>query len=153
LSYLSYTSFTTKLSRALFILLAMVVMLACSKFPSHPASTVKGDTIEVRISALVPQVPSYFSYTLNDRKINYFVLLIDGKVQSYFDACETCHPKKLGFRYEDGYLYCRACNEKYSVRDLETGRGNCYPVKLPGEQKGDKYIILIDSLKDNSRLF
>ena len=130
-----------------------MVLFSCSNPPSHPEVKATGDTFEVNLASLVPEVPSYFSYTYKGRKINFFVIMVDGRVQSYFDACETCHPKKLGFRYEGGYLYCRACSEKYSVKDLETGHGNCYPVKLSGQQKGDKYIITLDSLIENSRLF
>ncbi|MFC1769811.1 Fe-S-containing protein [Nitrospirota bacterium] len=142
-----------KTARVLLVLFAAIVLFSCSKPPSNPEATVIEDAVEINIASLIPEVPSYFTYTYKDRKINYIVIMVDGKVQSYFDACETCHPKKLGFRYEDGYLYCRACSEKYSVKDLETGHGNCYPVKLHGDRVGDKYIIAINSLIENIRLF
>jgi hypothetical protein len=50
------------------------------------------------------------------------------RVLSFLDACLSCYPRKLGYKYTDGYVVCRACDTTYSVFKLEKGIGGCYPI-------------------------
>ena len=124
-----------------FIVLVLA-LCACVEKPDHyPLARLSGDAVRLDTAALKEGEPLFLSYLHNGKRINFFVLMIKGGVQSYFDACAKCAPKKLGYGFSDGGLRCRACGMRYPVDGLE-GIGSCYPVKLEGRvSAGGNYII------------
>jgi hypothetical protein len=84
---------------------------------------------------------------LDGKKINFFLVKINGDVQSYFDACAICYQKRVGYRVESEEIVCRACDLRYSIYDLKIGKGSCHPIELMGHIEKGVYIISIDALK------
>jgi len=78
---------------------------------------------------------------------------MDTGVQSYFDACASCYPHKLGYGCEDGSVVCRNCGQRFSIHKLEKGLGGCYPIKLEGRTENDKYLIPRASLEAEAGKF
>jgi uncharacterized membrane protein len=111
------------------------------------------DYASVEVGHLKEKVPEFFSYNYMGKRINFFVIKINGRVSSFLDACSTCYPKKAGFRYEDGYISCRACDVSYHVEDIEKGIGSCIPLKLPGEEKEGRYLISLRALEERADKF
>lgn len=90
--------------------------------------------------------PEFYSLSIDGKRLSFFVVMINGKVQSYFNACERCYPKKLGFSPDHGFMRCRACDAKYPFYKLKEGLGDCSPVRLKGTEKNGTYIITKESL-------
>ncbi|MFN3480800.1 MAG: Fe-S-containing protein [Thermodesulfovibrionales bacterium] len=107
----------------------------------------------VDIEQLVEKRPLFYSYNYNNKRINFFVIKINGRVTSYLDACRECYPKKLGFGFDDGHIYCRSCNVRYPVDEIEKGLGSCYPIKITGEERGGKYFIPLKILQKRADIF
>jgi len=107
----------------------------------------------VDISALKPEIPQFYTYTYLGKNISFFVVKLKDGVQSYFDACVTCYPKKLGYRCESNYVTCRACNMDFSVHKLEKGIGGCYPIKLEGKTANGRYLIPVKTLESMAKKF
>lgn len=132
-----------------FLLLALILiaalLLSCAKESAYPEAPVSGAEIVIDTLPLKPDLPQYFTYLGPDRKINLFVIRIDDEVLSFLDACLSCTPRR-GFAFSDGYFTCKVCGTKYSVSEVKHGIGGCYPIRIPGELKGDKYHIKISSL-------
>ena len=140
--------------RYLFVILfAASLLSSCNNQSSFKQISLDGSIAEVDTKSLIDNQPEFYTVTLDGRKINFFVVMVNGEVQSYFNVCLTCYPKKLGFRFKDGGVICRTCNVSYPVDSLKDGIGNCYPIKLKGLRENDKYVISKEDLRAGWKYF
>ena len=147
-----------RLSMQFDMLLASVCLLllftACAKVPVYSAAPFDGNKVRIELNSLTEKKALFYTFQYRgSKKINYFVIRIDGEVQSYFDACIKCYPRKLGYQAHNDRLVCRACNVDYSVYDLKDGIGSCYPIKLKGHAEGYFYLIDKDDLLQGIKYF
>jgi uncharacterized membrane protein len=117
------------------------ILVSCAKGPSYIKAPFNGLTSEIDVSTLMPKQPRFYSLSIENKKISFFLVKVNGDIQAYFNACRECYPKKAGFRFENGYIKCKSCNEWFPVETLQNGIGSCYPIPLKGDLKGDKYVI------------
>lgn len=129
-----------------------LVLAACAEKPTYQEVGLAGDEVVIALDGLREAEPVFYSFHHEGKKIDFIVLKIDGEVQSYFDACAKCFPKKLGYRAADGELRCVACGERYPLDDLR-GIGSCYPVLLEGKPVGQNYIIKKAAIIRGARYF
>ncbi len=140
--------------RAFLLTVVLVItVFACSSGPSYPEAPIKGDSAVIDTSDLTPGEPLFLSHRYEGKCINFFIIKLEGRVMSFFDACETCYLQKKGFSHEPGYVTCRACGASFPVEDIETGVGSCYPIKLAGRTEGHYYIIELKDLRAHARKF
>ena len=123
------------------------------KGPSYIAAPFNGYTSEIDVSTLMPKQPRFYSLSIDGKKISFFLVKVDGEIQSYFNACRACYPKKLGFSFEEGYMKCRSCNERWPLESLRDGIGGCCPIPLKGGLNGDKYVINREALAEGMIFF
>lgn len=102
---------------------------------------------------LKPEIPQFYTYRYNGKNISFFVLKLNERVVSFFDACASCYPHKRGYKYDDGSMVCRACNMRFSVYKLEKGLGGCYPIRLQGRTENGKYLISLALLEQEAGKF
>jgi uncharacterized membrane protein len=131
----------------LFALAVLTGVTSCSRQPIYPPPAVSDGNAVVDVSALKPETPQFFTYQYRGKNISFFLIRMNGGVQSYFDACVTCYPKKRGYQNKDGYIECRACDMHFSVYKLEKGMGGCYPIKLEGRMENGRYLIPVAALE------
>ena len=137
------------------ILLAFLVpaLSSCDHQPSYPPAAQHGTNIVIDPSTLEPDVPKFYSYSYQDKNVNFFVIKIDGKVSSFFDACASCYAQKKGYRCEDGAVVCRYCGMKFPIYKLEKGLGSCFPIKIEGRMENGKYLIPVVVLESEAGKF
>jgi len=116
-------------------------LASCSRQPKYAAPPVEGGNIVISIAPLPLNVPQYFTYPTQGKHVDFFVIRMHDRVLSFLDACITCYPQKLGYRYEEGSVVCRACDTRYSIYKLEKGIGGCFPIKVEGKQVNGAYLI------------
>lgn len=138
---------------SLLFLTLLPALMSCSRQPVYPPPVFSGNDAIVDVSTLKPEIPQFYTYQYNGKHISFFVLKLDNEVLSFLDACVTCYPHKQGYRYEDGVVVCRACNQRFPVHKLEKGIGNCYPIKIAGRMENGKYLIPRSSLEQESGKF
>ena len=143
------------MKRISYITFLFIIFLAsCAKQPVYPEPERIGSDVVINISSLKPGTPEFFTYHYNkSRNINFFVINIDGKILSFFDACERCYPKKLGYRFDDGSVVCRACDIRFPLSEIEKGIGSCSPIKLEGHVKDGKYFIPVSNIEGKADKF
>ena len=135
------------------ISLALALTAACSGKPDHPSlPIVSGGKVLIEVSSLEEGRPRFYTYSFEGGKVDYFAVLVDGAVESYFDACRKCSSSKKGFRFRNGKLQCKACGESYDTSKLQ-GTGSCHPIALKGVREGDHYVIAISDMLEGSRYF
>ena len=134
---------------AVFLMVAslmLFILSACSRQVSYPSPVRIGSDIVIDMSSLELEVPKFYTYEVQGKKVNFFVIKMDDKTLSFLDACASCHPHKQGYRCEDNAVTCRYCNVRYPLSKLEKGIGNCYPIKIEGRMEKCKYLISADTL-------
>lgn len=129
------------------------ILISCSGKPAYIKAPFNGHTSEIDVSDLAPAKPVFYSLSLENKKISFFLVKVNGEVQAYFNACHECYPKKMGFRIENGHIKCRSCNEWFPLESLRQGIGSCYPIPLKGDLKGDKYVITREALLEGVKFF
>jgi uncharacterized membrane protein len=142
------TSAITILLTSLFLMTA-----ACSRQPVYPPPSLSGRDVVIDVSTLKPEIPQFYTYRYNGKNISFFVLKLNERVVSFFDACASCYPHKRGYKYDDGSVVCRACNMRFSVYKLEKGLGGCYPIRLQGRTENGKYLIPLALLEQEAGKF
>jgi len=138
---------------SLFLLFAVLIFAACTSQPRYPAPARIGTDFVVEIASLQLETPRFFTYQYNGKNISFFVMRVNAGVQSYFDACASCYPHKLGYHYENGAVVCRFCNQTFSVNKLDKGLGGCYPIKIEGRVEKGQYLIPVAVLEKESDKF
>ena len=143
------------MKRISYITFLFIIFLAsCAKQPVYPEPERIGSDVVINISSLKPGTPEFFTYHYGaGKKINFFVMNIDGKILSFFDACERCYPKKLGYRFDNGSVVCRACDIRFPLSEIEKGIGSCSPIKLEGHVKDGKYFIPVSNIEGKADKF
>lgn len=135
-----------------FLLLA-ALLFGCTRQSVYPAPPVSGADAVIDTAALTPDVPQFFTYQYQGRNISFFVISMDGKVVSFFDACASCYKHKQGYRWEENGVTCRYCGMKFPIYKLEKGLGGCYPIRLEGRIAEGKYRIPLASLEAEAGKF
>lgn len=129
-------------------------MSSCNKMPVYKSAPLNRDgDIAINIKTLRERVPEFYTFDLGGQKIDFFLIRINGDVQSYFDACAMCYPKKLGYRVEGEEIVCRACTLRYTPDELKTGKGSCHPIPIRGRIEKETYIITKGAIKAGSNYF
>ncbi|MGE5300844.1 MAG: Fe-S-containing protein [Acidobacteriota bacterium] len=131
----------------------VIFIYACAKKPAYPEARFDGADVRIVLNELKEKTPVFFTFHEGDKGINYFVVKVNGSVESYFDACAKCYPQKAGYRLEGGRVACRTCDVHYGLEDLKDGIGSCYPIELPGRLDGETYVISRKDLLAGGRYF
>ncbi|MFZ5996985.1 MAG: Fe-S-containing protein [Nitrospirota bacterium] len=129
------------------LLLVLLCITACGKQPTYTEAPLSGQEVAIDVSLLSDGVPHFFRYHYQGRNINFFVVKMEGKVLSFFDACMKCYPKRLGFRFDNGSVVCKACSEQYPLTEIEKGFGSCYPIRLEGRLQDHVYRIPVSAIQ------
>jgi uncharacterized membrane protein len=140
-------------SALLSLLVVLALVSSCSRQPRYPAPPLIGQDVAIDLAALEENVPRFFTYRFSGRNISFFVLRLQNKTLSFLDACVSCYPRKLGYRYEDGFVHCRSCDTTFSVFKLEQGFGGCYPIKVKGRVENGRYLISLAELQQHAGKF
>ncbi|MBF0336946.1 MAG: DUF2318 domain-containing protein [Nitrospirae bacterium] len=133
--------------------LVVLGLLSCESQVGHLTPTQRGAELIFDVTTLKGEVPKFYTYRYQGKKINFFVIKVDGRVMSFLDACKSCYQRKLGFEFHDGYFMCRSCKTSYSVHEIEKGISNCMPVKIDGRRQGDDYRISVSTLEGMAYMF
>jgi len=131
----------------------MCILISCAREPSYIQAPFNGYTSEIDVSTLMPKQPRFYSLSIENKKISFFLVKVNGGIQAYFNACRECYSKKAGFRFEDGFIKCKSCSERWPLESLQDGIGNCYPIPLKGALKGPKYVITREVLLEGLKFF
>lgn len=144
---------STCFSRLIAAVILALVVTACAGQPEYGAPPIIGSEVVLETAPLQPGIPVFYTYFHNKKKISFFVVKQGDTVISFLDACNACYPKKRGYKFENGRVICRYCNEKYPIEQIAHGFGNCYPIRLPGRMDGAVYRIAVLSLEKSAGKF
>lgn len=126
------------LLRALILSLPFILLSSCTK--EEAFKTINPVNNEIVISHDKQDgIPEFYRTEINGKRIDFFVIRLDGELKVFLNRCRRCFNSGLGFRFEDGLIRCRACNVTYPVREISRGVGSCYPIPVKSRSEG-RYI-------------
>jgi uncharacterized membrane protein len=134
-------------------LAVVMLLLSCAKKEVYPEAPSYGGGVRIEFGLLPEGKPVFFTFYSRGKGINYFVIRMHGQVESYFDACAKCYPRKRGYAFDGDRLDCRACDVRYPLDKLKDGIGSCYPIKLAGRVEGGFYLVDEGALADGAKYF
>ncbi|MEJ2697077.1 MAG: Fe-S-containing protein [Candidatus Sulfobium sp.] len=129
------------------------LLLSCSKSIPYHDLPFDGQSVSIDITGVRENQPEFYSVVVDGKKLSFFIVRINGEIQSYFNACARCYPRKLGFNPDGGDMRCRSCNAKYPLDELKEGIGSCCPIRLKGIEKKNTYVIARESLLKGIKFF
>jgi uncharacterized membrane protein len=132
---------------------AAIVLLSCEKIPPYQEPPLSGNNYVIDVGALKEKLPVFYSVLLHDKRVSFFVVMVNGEVQAYFNACQQCYSRKLGFRVGGGCVVCRSCSGRYPIEALKEGIASCYPIHLKGTLNDHRYLITRDTLEAGEKFF
>lgn len=142
-----------------FVFLAALVLLGVLVVDSEsrPACTlVRGaDTLKINLDGLLPgDVRAYCYQDPGGRKLR-FLLARDssGKIHTVFDACRQCYKYHEGYTWSHGYVICRYCGNRYRIKQMDTGKASCAPVRLPSKIADNQVTIKVKDVEAGKWLF
>jgi uncharacterized membrane protein len=141
------------MKRLTIVLIVAVFLCACESRSAYHRAPFDGNKCEIDVSNLKGNQPEFYFADLDGKTVVFFVLKVNGEIQSYFNACRECFRKNLGFRLDNGFIQCKACNVKYPVEALKDGIGSCYPIQLKGALRENRYVITREALIEGEKYF
>ncbi len=131
----------------------LMLLSSCNIRSSYQHMPYDGRQVSIDIRTLKEAAPAFYSVIIEGKRINFFVVLLNGEVSSYFDACNECYKKKRGYRWDEGSMICKTCNVRFPFDKLDTGIGGCYPIRIRGSRKGDAYILDKEAIEAGLKYF
>ena len=124
------------------VLAAFTLLAACGEKPKGEKAVPQGGVFSFPADAVKKGEVKLYRYETGQKAILFLVARAEsGDFRAAFDACETCFPYHQGYRFEGDRLVCGNCGTSFQLEDLDKGKGNCMPVKIPFTNEGGKILI------------
>jgi uncharacterized membrane protein len=138
-------------------ILSFVVIIGLQQNPGQSVTAARqdGDNLVVKVAEVKP-VAKFYYYSVNDIKIQFFVVLgFDNQPHIAFDACDVCYASKKGYAHKDPYMECRNCGNTFLVDAIGTENlaGGCWPSYLPITVSSGNILIKISDVTQKQYMF
>ncbi len=122
------------------LVISLLFLSSCSEDEDFQPITMN-DTESVIIHDKPEGIPSFYRTEIEKKKIEFFVIRLNGENRVFLNRCRRCFNSGLGFRFEEGLIRCKACNVTYPVREISKGIGSCYPIPVKARSEGRRLYI------------
>jgi len=127
---------------------------ACSNKNKGEELVPAGGRFEINVSRLEKGGARFFRHRFKDKNIVFMVARAgNGELKAAFDACITCYPHRMGYMSEKGCVICRYCDTSFSIENIDTGVGNCVPIKIPSRLEGENLVISQSDIEAGAKWF
>lgn len=120
----------------------------------HAGVTAHNGVIKIAISTLPENGARFFSYSSDQKRINFFLLKSpDGSIRAALDACNACYRAKLGYRYENGVMVCNNCGMMFRPQDIGMIAGGCNPIPVQKIEESGVVVLKVRDLEAGAKYF
>lgn len=139
---------------AIILSVVLVSLFACGKKPIGEELAPRYGKFIINTTGFEKGTVRFFRHHFGGKDIVFLVARSeDGGFKTAFDACITCYPHRMGYRSEKGCVVCKYCNTAFSIENLDTGVGNCVPIKIPSRAEGETIVISQGDVEAGSKWF
>ncbi|MCX5874997.1 MAG: DUF2318 domain-containing protein [Deltaproteobacteria bacterium] len=83
--------------------------------------------------------------------VTFFVLKSsDGVIRTALDACDVCYRAGKGYEQNGDDMVCQNCGMRFPSAKINEVKGGCNPAPLPRVIEGDKLVIAMADIDQNS---
>ncbi|TAN45068.1 MAG: DUF2318 domain-containing protein [Nitrospirae bacterium] len=126
-----------------FIILLVLMFGACSERGGNSFTKVPDNdqSIVINVEQLSEKIPRFYEINAGNKKIELFVIKIDGQPGAYLNRCRKCFASGLGFSFEENSIRCKTCNESFPASEIPTGVGSCHPIRIKGVLNNGNFSV------------
>jgi len=96
----------------------------------------------------------FYKIKLPEATIYFFILKSnDGLIRAAFDACDSCFPRRKGYRQDGDNMICNLCGQAFASNQINIKRGACNPSPLNIKVSDNSVIISLQEIKQGIRFF
>jgi uncharacterized membrane protein len=114
-------------------------------------SPVNGN-LEIPVAGISDGKAHFFQTKAGDgTMVTFFVLKSsDGILRAAIDSCDVCYRSGLGYYQEGDNMVCKNCGQKFASTKINVIKGGCNPAPLNRTVSGDKLVINMRDIDNNS---
>ncbi len=143
-----------KIAAAIILTVLVASLFACARKPKGEELTPVQGRFVIDARSFEKGEVRFYRHSYMGKEIGFLVARgEDGSFKTAFDACITCYPHRMGYRSEKGCVVCIYCNSVFRIEELDTGIGNCVPIKIPSRLEGDKLVISQSDVEEGIKWF
>ncbi len=131
----------------------LISLSSCSSKAGYIAPRQQDGKVILNTESLEEMTPVFYSVDLENVRVDFFIVKVDGAIESYMDACKNCYRHKKGYKIDDDEVICIHCGNRYGLDTLKASRTSCYPLPLKGKMEGGMYVIALTDIVDAGRFF
>jgi uncharacterized membrane protein len=141
------------ISTAIILSILLVSLFACGKKPTGEELTPRDGKFIINTIGFEKGTVRFYSHHFGGKDIVFLVAHAENGFKTAFDACITCYPNHMGYRIEKGCVVCIYCDTAFNLENLDTGVGNCMPIKIPSRLDGGNLVITQGDVEAGAKWF
>lgn len=108
--------------------------------------------LEIPVAAVNDGKAHHFKVQAADGvMVTFFVLKSnDGVIRSAIDACDVCYRAGKGYEQSGDEMVCLNCGMRFASAKINEVKGGCNPAPLTRVIEGDKVVIAMADIDQNS---
>ena len=129
------------------------LLISCSSFEGKfKTLKPKQGRLEIPIKDINDGKAHYFQAKADDGiMVKFFTLKSgDGVIRAAVDACDVCYKSGKGYEQDGDVMVCTNCGRRFVSNKINEVKGGCNPAPLKRTVSGDKLIITMKDLNENS---
>ena len=139
------------------VAMAMLVILAGTAMAGLwgdkvPTLTPAKGRLEIPVASINDGKAHHFKVQAGDGvMVTFFVLKSnDGVIRSAIDACDVCYRAGKGYEQSGDEMVCLNCGMRFASAKINEVKGGCNPAPLTRVIEGDKVVIAMADIDQNS---
>lgn len=142
-----------KISTAIILSILLVSLFACGKKPMGEELAPRDGKFIINTVGFKKGTVRFFRHHFGGKDIVFLVARADNGFKTAFDACITCYPHHMGYRSEKGCVVCIYCDTAFNLETLDTGVGNCMPIKISSMLEDGNLVISQGDVEAGAKWF
>lgn len=108
--------------------------------------------LEIPVASINDGKAHHFKVQAGDGlMVTFFVLKSnDGVIRSAIDACDVCYRAGKGYEQSGDEMVCLNCGMRFASAKINEVKGGCNPAPLARTIEGDKVVIAMADIDQNS---
>ena len=117
-----------------------------------PTLTPTKGRLEIQLASVSDGKAHHFKVQATDGvMVTFFVIKSsDGVIRTAMDACDVCYRAGKGYEQSGDEMVCQNCGMRFPSAKINEVKGGCNPAPLTRVIEGDKLVITMADIDQNS---
>jgi len=117
-----------------------------------PTLTPTKGRLEIPVASVSDGKAHHFKVQATDGVVVTFFVIksSDGVIRTAMDACDVCYRAGKGYEQSGDDMVCQNCGMRFPSAKINEVKGGCNPAPLTRVIEGDKLVIVMADIDQNS---